>query len=257
MNVDTRFPNSSVKPFILLMAFALSIIMTGLIIFQYQKNIILERSEDNLASIANLKVERIEYWLDGLERDAGIISKDYYFTTLLEQWLRAGALDNANRDNILKRLKDIEDSNKYAVLSLLDLAGQVILSTNSITITPPDESITEQAIDVIRTEKMILGEINLGQKEKLKMAMLVPLFVESKGSRQIIGVLYFRIHPEQFLFPMLDAWPVGRLSAETLLVRRDNGEALYLNEVRRKKDLTKKISRVRMPSMAKRVFFVV
>lgn len=242
MNVDTRFLNSSVKPFILLMAFALSIIMTGLIIFQYQKNIILERSEDNLASIANLKVERIEYWLDGLERDADIISKDYYFTTLLEQWVRAGALDNANRDNILKRLKNIEDSNKYAALSLLDLAGQAILSTNSITIDQPDESITDQAMDVIRTQEMILGEINLGQKEKLKMAMLVPLFVESRGARQIIGVLYFRIHPEQFLFPMLDAWPVSRLSAETLLVRRDSGQALYLNEVRRKKDLSLSMS---------------
>jgi PAS domain S-box-containing protein len=242
MNVDTRFPNFLVKPFLLLMAFALSIILTGLIIFQYQKNIILERSEDNLASIANLKVERIEYWLDGLERDASIISKDYYFTTLLEQWLLAGAPDNADRNNILKRLKNIEDNNKYAALSLLNLAGQTILSTNNITMNPDNDSIKEQAINVIRTEKMILGEINLGQKEKLKMAMLVPLFVESKGARQIIGVLYFSIHPEQFLFPMLDAWPVDRLSAETLLVRRDSGKALYLNEVRRKKDLSLSMS---------------
>jgi PAS domain S-box-containing protein len=242
MNVDTRFPNFLVKPFLLLMAFALSIILTGLIIFQYQKNIILERSEDNLASIANLKVERIEYWLDGLERDASIISKDYYFTTLLEQWLLAGAPDNADRNNILKRLKNIEDNNKYAALSLLNLAGQTILSTNNITMNPDNDSIKEQAINVIRTEKMILGEINLGQKEKLKMSMLVPLFVESKGARQIIGVLYFSIHPEQFLFPMLDAWPVDRLSAETLLVRRDSGKALYLNEVRRKKDLSLSMS---------------
>jgi PAS domain S-box-containing protein len=238
MKVNKLYLHPSVKPLTLLIIFVLSIIMVGLLIFQYQKNIILERSEDNLASIANLKIERIDYWLDGLQRDAVIMSEDYYLTYMLESWLSDGAPNNVNRQNILHRLKVIQDSHQYAALTLLDLDGLVILSTNQDIISQPDELIQHQAIDVIRSKKMILGEINLGQKKTLRMAMLTPLFVDIKGTRQIIGVLYFRINPEQFLFPMLDAWPVGRLSAETLLVRRDAGDALYLNEVRRKKDLS-------------------
>ncbi|TWX52572.1 ATP-binding protein [Colwellia hornerae] len=242
MKFSPLLSHPAVKPFSLLIVFALSVTMCGLLIFQYQKNIILERSEDNLASIANLKVERIDYWLDGLERDALIMSEDYYLTYMLESWQRGGAPYDINRHNILHRLKAIQDSNKYAALTLLDLNGLVILSTNPNIINQPDESIQQQVMDVIQSKQMILGEINLGQKKKLKMAMLVPLFFESQEGRQIIGVLYFRIHPEQFLFPMLDAWPVGRLSAETLLVRRDGGEALYLNEVLRKKDLSLSMS---------------
>jgi len=46
------------------------------------------------------------------------------------------------------------------------------------------------------------------------------------------GVLLFRLEAATFLFPLVQAWPTGSPTAETMLVRREGDQVLFLNELR-------------------------
>ena len=51
-----------------------------------------------------------------------------------------------------------------------------------------------------------------------------------------VAVLILRSDPEQFLYPLIQSWPTPSRSAETLLVRRDGDDVLFLNKLRHRPD---------------------
>lgn len=51
-----------------------------------------------------------------------------------------------------------------------------------------------------------------------------------------IGVIVLRLNANRFLFPMLRRWPTLSESAETLLVRRDGDDVVFLNDLRHQPD---------------------
>ncbi|MBM3892093.1 MAG: PAS domain S-box protein, partial [Verrucomicrobia bacterium] len=44
-----------------------------------------------------------------------------------------------------------------------------------------------------------------------------------------------RINPSQYFFPLIQSWPTSSWTAETLLVRREGDDVVYLNELRHRK----------------------
>jgi PAS domain S-box-containing protein len=53
---------------------------------------------------------------------------------------------------------------------------------------------------------------------------------------QPMAVLILRINPETFLYPLVQSWPLPSNSAETLLVRREGNDVLFLNRLRLQPD---------------------
>jgi PAS domain S-box-containing protein len=70
---------------------------------------------------------------------------------------------------------------------------------------------------------------------KIYLAVLVPILDRKNGNRPL-GLLSLRIDPEQHLYPFLHRWPIPSRSAETLLVRREGQEVVFLNGLRFRKD---------------------
>ena len=70
--------------------------------------------------------------------------------------------------------------------------------------------------------------------DRIFISILVPIFTEL--DRRPLGVLAIRIDPEVYLFPYINQWPVPSNTAETLLVRREGGDVLFLNRLRFMRD---------------------
>src|SRR4030042_1059975 len=51
-----------------------------------------------------------------------------------------------------------------------------------------------------------------------------------------LGVLVLKVDPEKYLYPFIVRWPTASRTAETLIVRRDGNDALFLNELRFQKN---------------------
>ncbi len=67
------------------------------------------------------------------------------------------------------------------------------------------------------------------------MDILVPLFLTQEKGRIPVGVLQLVILPSKRLYPLLLSWPTLSPSAETLLVRKEGNQVVFLNELRHRK----------------------
>ena len=56
------------------------------------------------------------------------------------------------------------------------------------------------------------------------------------GGANTVGFILFRIDPYKSFYPLLLSWPVRSATGETLLVRREGSSALFLNELRFRKN---------------------
>jgi len=64
---------------------------------------------------------------------------------------------------------------------------------------------------------------------------VLPVITEDTSAPPL-GAIFLRIDPESYLYPFIRNWPIPSESAETLLVRRDNGYVLFLNELKFQKN---------------------
>ncbi len=67
--------------------------------------------------------------------------------------------------------------------------------------------------------------------DAVHLAVLVPVFSAHMEPRPL-GVLVLRVDPEIYLYPYLAEWPASSDTAETLIVRREGDEVVFLNSTR-------------------------
>ena len=62
--------------------------------------------------------------------------------------------------------------------------------------------------------------------------IIAPLFAGEAGSGDPLGAVVFVINASPYLYPLIQSWPAPSDTAETLLVRRQGDQVLYLNDLR-------------------------
>ena len=79
--------------------------------------------------------------------------------------------------------------------------------------------------------------------QKVYLRLFVPILDGQAGGRPL-GVLVLRIDPSVYLYPFIERWPTPSETAETLLIRREGNEAVFLNELKFQKNtaLTLRVS---------------
>jgi PAS domain S-box-containing protein len=107
--------------------------------------------------------------------------------------------------------------------------------------------------DVLRTGRVAFQDFYRSeQDQQVYLGVLIPIFDEQAGGRPL-GVIFQRIDPSIYLYPFIDRWPTPSQSAETLLVRRDGNDAVFLNDLRFQTNtalnLRTPLARVAMPAV--------
>lgn len=69
----------------------------------------------------------------------------------------------------------------------------------------------------------------------INLDVLTPVLDTQGNGRSLLGYIVLEIDPKQYLYPLIQTWPTSSRTAETLLVRREGNEVVYLNELRHRK----------------------
>jgi len=67
--------------------------------------------------------------------------------------------------------------------------------------------------------------------QRIYLSVLIPILDKTAGN-QTIGIVALRLDPTKYLYPFILRWPTPSQTAETLIVRRDGNNALFLNELK-------------------------
>jgi len=188
--------------------------------------------EHQLNAVAELKVGDLTRWRDERVGDADIFYKNSAFYALVRR-----AFENPQDLKAQGQLRSWlgpmweQNQHQYDRVFLLDIRGLERISVPDDP-EPVASILTQRAAETLRSGQVTIVDFYRNEyNQRIHLAVLVPVLGGSDGSGAI-GVLALRINPERYLYPFLSRWPTPSRTAETLLVRRDGNNALFLNELK-------------------------
>jgi PAS domain S-box-containing protein len=225
--------------FVLLIAvffmFVAVISMAGYKFYQNQKRQLLRAKIAAIESVANLKVSQIERWRRERLADAQVTADNPFLAEHVRHLLEHPD-KLPSRVQFLEWLRNIKDRYHYLNILLLNGRGEVLLKAeeDQEPLGPGGKKLIDE---VIQRPRVLFSDFyrNPGA-QGVRLSLAAPIVEQRGGDAVLLGILLFRIDPNEFLFPLIQSWPVASPSAETLLIRRQGDEVVFLNELRHRQD---------------------
>ncbi|MGB8053924.1 MAG: PAS domain S-box protein [Azonexus sp.] len=228
-------PRRTVYPIVLLFsALALVIVLLGWGIYAQQAHRFREQENAKLTAIAELKAHQIGNWLAERTSNADVLQGGDLQAEVLNHWLATG--DAAAQKKIEDHFSSFVKAYHYQSLVLLDAQGAIRLQVGEPHLVT--EELRHAAERAWREKRVVMTDLYLADLQPPEHTHL-DFVVPAIGTNGI--VLALRANPNQFLYPLIQSWPIPSASAETVLVRRDGDQVVFLNELRHRQGAALKL----------------
>jgi diguanylate cyclase (GGDEF)-like protein/PAS domain S-box-containing protein len=230
------------QPLALLLILCLIVLGSGYAVFERIYQAETHRIEDTLAAIASLKSDELNTWMRHQRGNAHLTANASPIADRTRQWLLRGARNDADYAWLRARLESLRQIGSYGEMALLDLNGKVLVTTDD---SPSDLSDLKPMVrQMLESKAIVFGNMRWdmrsnGTRSYVSVPIATPL-VPSDSDR-IIGVLLIQVDTHLFLNSLIQKWPTPSQTAETVIVQRDGGDILFLNEVRHQRDTALKM----------------
>jgi two-component system cell cycle sensor histidine kinase/response regulator CckA len=228
--------------YLLLTAFwvaALGVALAGYVYYLKGKAAVENEVRTQLSAIAELKVRHIREWRE--ERlDNGRFLGLTPVPPAVAKYLSKGVAGSPPAE-VLKWLKTIRETLEYGNVILVNPARRIWTADGKSSNTP--EFYFALARQAMEADGPILTDFHrddgpLGVHLGLNVAL------RDRAGGEPVGALLIGIDPKESLYPAIQEWPTGSRSAESMLVRREGNEVVFLNNVRHQRDTA---LRMRLP----------
>lgn len=219
----------------LILVFLMLVILissVGFFYYQSQKKDIKKNIQNELLAIADLKVDQIVNWRKERLADAQTIHNNFLLAPKIKRLL-LGSKGTQEILDILTWMESFSETYQYDDILFIDRNGttQLSLTRQSMAVGPDSEPLVSETL---RTKEIIFSDLYRSKVTgKIRLSIVAPILSEDKG--ETLGVFLLRIDPYLFLYPLIEKWPTPSLTAETMLVRREGNDVVYLNDVRHRK----------------------
>jgi PAS domain S-box-containing protein len=194
--------------------------------------------QDQEWTIVDDRARQISSWLGERRADAELLSS--YFSVQqqfhsLEKSAGSGVFRTGVPESLSVLLDQFAFTCGYAGIYLISLEGRVVAqSANSASVSP---AVIERARMVSQGSSFWVGALGETQANSF-VYFISPIFAHdnakatAKLSPSCVGVLTLQIDPKRSLLPILLAERVATRSGETLLLRREGNEVVFLSPLR-------------------------
>lgn len=212
------------------MLLSMGIIAVGAFCYRYFEQRFRAEIERQLLVIAELKVSELTQYRMERMADADLLFQNAPVTALIEHFVDQPA-DSSPRRQLQALLEKFESHVGYDEARLVDGQGATLLSSPA-DLPPAPTAVTSKVAEVLRSGRVTFLDFYRSEADmEVHLGLLIPIFSESEPARPL-GVIVLRINPKLYLYPFINRWPTPSASAETLLVRREGHEAVFLNNLR-------------------------
>jgi PAS domain S-box-containing protein len=229
----------SVFLILILTALAAGIIIAGYFYYRnYAKNYQIA-VEYQLSAIADLKVGELAQWRKERWGDAAVFYGNTAFFALVRRYFEKPN-DREASGQLRSWLRQCQEQLGYDRVFLLDAQGLPRVAVPD-TPEPVSAHLLKDAPEIIRSGRVSFLDFHRDAPDQpVRLAILVPI-LGGGADRRGLGILVLRIDPRTYLYPLISRWPTPSRTAETLLVRREGNDALYLNELKFEKNTAFKL----------------
>ncbi|MEJ2638296.1 MAG: PAS domain S-box protein [Desulfosarcinaceae bacterium] len=195
-------------------------------------------AEENLSAIARLKVRQIVAWRSEQLADAAVLSANHNFAHGVARLLENQSDENTKA--IVPYLHSLQLNYHYADILLVNPDGKPILSLSGAI--HPNSVYMPPLAAALRQGSPVIIDLH-AETEGLRphISVVAPLFSGTGQERKPLGAAILISDAAQFLYPLIQSWPTPSKTAETLLIRRDGDNVLFLNQLRHQKGTALKL----------------
>lgn len=209
---------------------AAGIVLAGWLSFRHIERSYRAEVERQLSAIATLKVSDLMQWRKERLGDGVVLHRNPNFSERVRRFLEVPE-DVGARSRLQAWMAQVQAAYQYERVFLLDNQG---IERISVPDTP--ESARPQLLQVLpgifQSRQVTFVDFHRDAPETpIHLSVAVPILGGSDGTSPL-AVLVLRIDPEVYLYPFVSRWPTPSRTAETLLVRREGDEVVFLNELR-------------------------
>ena len=223
-------PPSSWPLLVLFFIITISSIIIGIIYYNYQKKNLLTEKQLELSEISYLKIKQITQWRIERINDGIFLGENILLVRKFSEYLKnPGNL--SLREDILQSLKSFTEDFDYKNALLIENNGNTRLAF------PGSDTLIGDHLKpllpgIIRQRKTVLTDLHKTDLVSfVHLDLVVPLIDRNQNDTLVFGLLVLRVDPQKILYPLVQSWPTPSKSAETLLLRRDGDDIVYLTEL--------------------------
>ncbi|MFH1800719.1 MAG: PAS domain S-box protein [Candidatus Omnitrophota bacterium] len=202
------------------------LVVFGFLYYEAEASRIKTEKSNELAAIGQMKVDQILRWRKERINDISRLFGSSALAFVFEQWISGP--DDADVKKILQQRLEVEvKSDFYFRAFITDSAHRVLFSEpDPVEIRTEDWEVVDLAL---KSPVPVIGELTRTASGKIYQNIAASV-LDTTG--KVLAVAVLSSYAEEYLFPMIQSWPVPNRSAETLLIRRNGDSAIFLNDLR-------------------------
>ncbi len=202
-------------------------------------------AHNELNALADIKASQVSAWYRERKTQAEVIALDPMISSHVRRYL-ADSNHARSRHELTVWMNSLQNTHNFRSVTLLDANNTVrLISPEGHTAFVHSQGPYAKAM---QTGKITLSDLHRGPADhEVHMSFYIPIIHETEPNSPPKGLLRLQIDPRRYLYPMIQTWPTPSLTAETVLVRRDGNDVVYLNDLRHRADAAMNI-RVPMDS---------
>jgi PAS domain S-box-containing protein len=209
----------------------LSVGITGIFYYNYQKDNILSEKLQELSAISDLKIRQITQWRFERLSDGKFLGDNIMLLERISDFIE-DPVNMTSGDMVRQSLISLTENFDYRSAIIAGSQGDIRLAY------PPRDSVIGDNLrplleGIASDRKIVMTDLHINKSVNyVHMDLIVPLIDRDINDTLVLGFLILRIDPGKVLYPLLQSWPTPSKSAESLLVRKEGDEIIYLNELR-------------------------
>ncbi len=224
---------------LLFVLFIVALLLAGYLYYHNSSQSIRDDKYAEIKAIADLKVDQIVTWRTERIHNGERIASDFFFRQAVEQYVLSAGMDSSQPDPSLQQgiqqtLGTTRAVYDYENVILANPSGQILLAADPIA-----TELEANTINLV-SQAIATGQVQIGDFYRCPICnnvildIVTPIYGQDNpvSTSTSVAVLILQSDSESYLFPLIQSWPTPSQSAETLLVRKDGGEVIFLNQLR-------------------------
>jgi signal transduction histidine kinase len=219
----------------------ISVIGLGLAAYFNERAALEAQVTAQLTSVADLKKEQIITWLNERQADVRLLAvnklNQEHFTEILSPDIparRKAEFAAFLADNLI----GLQQSRAgYSQIVMVDTDGTIVIATDPALV---GQSITGNptfAATIAAPDREFIQDIHFDPDNgRFEMAFGRVMYAVDPATLeelpQVIGVVIITVNMDETIYPLIHAWPGMGRTGETLLIRTDGDNTLFLNNLR-------------------------
>jgi PAS domain S-box-containing protein len=219
---------------LLFFLFSVALGIAGYYFYENQKNHTKRERFEELRAISDLKVSLIVNWRKDRLADGDVVIETPFINEHVQQLFSGQRAQEAKKE-ILEWMHAFQEHYQYHSILLLDHHQGVRLSVpeGRENLGSYERNII---LESIQRKRPILSDFYRNETSgAIRLSLVVPILIPGMSDVPPVATLLLRIDPDEFLYPLIESWPTPSPTSESILVRREGEEVVYLNNLRHQK----------------------